>query len=525
MYVNTLITLQENLATYAVEGKKVTGHVTIDSPGMIKCYIQNLKKQDSDNQYAFYAFSKAKNKGVRIGGLSAQKETKWVVSEKNVANSGLRLEDLDGVAIVAENGMRGNDTIAMGFKSSKYMIIPLIDEIAKSRSSIKGNQNAVKPDKVNEGKSPILNSTQTNTSNPMPAKTGNTTTTSNNPMPIQTGNTTTTSNPMPTQTGNTVNISSSMPTQVGDTLSSGQAIENGGVLGAFDISMSASNTPTSDNQTNSNNQFSSNVNNNNQAATNEGIGTDEFTKQPILSDEFEEFTNVENIEDDDSELKKIAEKLQEVEKAPSIQKEVNSGVSYGTSIASPSSVVREDDMSEDTQGYKNEEVDVLEKTSKELQQIIARLQEDADIKKKILEIEKQIASISQEEQETEQNQEMRSYNKANIEKTLEARYVSKQIKDDTRDNTIDDLEQNEVASEMTQADDIKGIDTCPRNALAFIKAFLEKAMPQKSQSNDDVQKDVISSHESIQEEIDYISEIDRKIKEIEERRKQDKTMN
>ena len=417
MYVNTLITLQENLATYAVEGKKVTGHVTIDSPGMIKCYIQNLKKQDSDNQYAFYAFSKAKNKGVRIGGLSAQKETKWVVSEKNVANSGLRLEDLDGVAIVAENGRRGNDTIAMGFKSSKYMIIPLIDEIAKSRSSIKGNQNAVKPDKVNEGKRPILNSTQTNTSNPMP-----------------------------TQTGNTVNISSSMPTQVGDTLSSGQAIENGGVLGAFDISMSASNTPTSDNQTNSNNQFSSNVNNNNQAATNEGIGTDEFTKQPILSDEFEEFTNVENIEDDDSELKKIAEKLQEVEKAPSIQKEVNSGVSYGTSIASPASVVREDDMSEDTQGYKNEEVDVLEKTSKELQQIKARLQEDADIKKKILEIEKQIASISQEEQETEQNQEMRSYNKANIEKTLEARYVSKQIKDDTRENTIDDLEQNEVAS-------------------------------------------------------------------------------
>ena len=96
--------------------------------------------------------------------------------------------------------------------------------------------------------------TTTTSNNPMPTQMGNTTTTSNNPMPTQTGNTTTTSNPMPTQTGNTVNTSSSMPTQVGDTLSSGQAIENGGVLGAFDISMSASNTPTSDNQTNSNNQ-------------------------------------------------------------------------------------------------------------------------------------------------------------------------------------------------------------------------------------------------------------------------------
>ncbi len=45
MYVNTLISLQENIPTYGVEGKTVTGHVTISTPGIIKCYVQNLKKQ------------------------------------------------------------------------------------------------------------------------------------------------------------------------------------------------------------------------------------------------------------------------------------------------------------------------------------------------------------------------------------------------------------------------------------------------------------------------------------------------
>lgn len=63
MYVNILITLQENLSTYGIDGKKVTGHVTLNSPGLIKCYVQNLRKSTNGQTYALYAFSKAKDKG------------------------------------------------------------------------------------------------------------------------------------------------------------------------------------------------------------------------------------------------------------------------------------------------------------------------------------------------------------------------------------------------------------------------------------------------------------------------------
>ena len=170
MYVDTLITLQENLTTYAVDGKKVSGHVTINSPGMIKCYVQNLKGFESGHEYMCYVFSKAHNKGVRIGALSTQKESRWRVNEKDVAGSGLSLSDLDAVAIVAENGMRGTDTVLMGFKNNRYMIIPLIDDMVKGgqkakpqekkqveckESKLVNHKNIVQPDAVVEGENPV----------------------------------------------------------------------------------------------------------------------------------------------------------------------------------------------------------------------------------------------------------------------------------------------------------------------------------------------------------------------------------
>ena len=128
MYVNTLITLQENASTYGTEGKRVVGHVTFSSPGRVMCYVQNLKEQLS-GVYALYVFAKQKNKGVRIGQLKHDKETKWLVNEKNIEGSGIRLDELDGVAIVAEQLTRGTEVVLSGFRSGRYMIIPIIDEL------------------------------------------------------------------------------------------------------------------------------------------------------------------------------------------------------------------------------------------------------------------------------------------------------------------------------------------------------------------------------------------------------------
>ena len=73
MYVNELITLQENASTYGEPGKSLSGHITMRSPGRIMCYVQNLQKQSPGNTYGLYLFSKARNKGVRIGELSTER--------------------------------------------------------------------------------------------------------------------------------------------------------------------------------------------------------------------------------------------------------------------------------------------------------------------------------------------------------------------------------------------------------------------------------------------------------------------
>lgn len=131
MYVNTLITLQENLPTYAQHGQHIMGHVTLMSPGWVKCYVQNLKPAINDSKYTFFIFSKAHQKGVRLGELSKQKETKWLVDETNIEESGLTLNDIDGVCVIDETEANGADIIAMGFMNGRYIIMPMIDTILR----------------------------------------------------------------------------------------------------------------------------------------------------------------------------------------------------------------------------------------------------------------------------------------------------------------------------------------------------------------------------------------------------------
>ena len=129
MYVNNLISLQENISTYGIDGHKVTGHVTLSSPGMIRCYVQNLKSLPTSNDYIFCVFSKSQNRGVKLGKLGAQKETRWLVEEKNILGSGLKLEDIDGVALVVDYEMRGIETVVVGFMRERYMLFPIIDHL------------------------------------------------------------------------------------------------------------------------------------------------------------------------------------------------------------------------------------------------------------------------------------------------------------------------------------------------------------------------------------------------------------
>ncbi len=129
MYVNTLISLQENIPTYGVEGKTVTGHVTISTPGIIKCYVQNLK-QTNNRKFELYVISSKQNTGVKIGELGEEKETKWRVDEQNVMGGTIALKDIDGVAIIVkENELRGVDAILLGFKNERFTILPILESI------------------------------------------------------------------------------------------------------------------------------------------------------------------------------------------------------------------------------------------------------------------------------------------------------------------------------------------------------------------------------------------------------------
>ncbi len=147
MYVNSLISLEENMPTYGIDGKRVNGHVTISTPGIIRCYVQNLKSLDN-KQLVLYVFSSQAEKGVRIGTLASpqeKKETKWQVNENSIMGSGIRAKDIDAVAVVKEgDSMRNTDTILSGFACNKYPISTILQallaEYYKAEGTAAGSQ-------------------------------------------------------------------------------------------------------------------------------------------------------------------------------------------------------------------------------------------------------------------------------------------------------------------------------------------------------------------------------------------------
>ena len=526
MYVDTLITLQENLTTYAVDGKKVSGHVTINSPGMIKCYVQNLKGFGSGHEYMCYAFSKAYNKGVRIGALSTQKESRWRVNEKDVAGSGLSLSDLDAVAIVAENGMRGTDTVLMGFKNNRYMIIPLIDDMVKAgqkaksqekkqveckESKLVNHKNIIQPDAVVEGENPVSkindgkkdgglklqeNQQNANTSGTVSSVV---TTPSNIWTPIHSNQTmmqpANGENNMSVQSGN---ANHNMPNQNQEQ----QPIDQGSIMSAQNgnanynnmanqsqeeqptdqgIIMSAQNGNANHNMTNQNQQQQSidqgNPSNMNYKAS----------KTPVLGEyEFDAIVATEGLEDNTSTLTKQAENLPEVEKAPAVSTSVKSGEGYATSINQEASVVRKEQNMDEMER-------IADELAQELENIIAKLKGEGIATEKLLEVEKQIEAIGNT---------ARSYS---MEQTLENRYTSQQARE-----SDENIEDNLVNHE----EKVIG-DTSPKNAITYIKGCMSTGDTKQAFS-----KLPIADNEcDISEEIDYLSEMDRKIQEIEQRRK------
>ena len=605
MYVNTLITLQENLATYAVSGKKVTGHVTINSPGIIKCYVQNLKAQENGCKYTFYAFSKAKDKGVRLGELSTHKESKWMVDEKNIKGSGLKLEELDAVAIVAESNMRGADTIAMGFKNNRYIIIPLIDDIIKEIPSkkvitdktqpisTKANKNVVQPDAIVEGKNPLskpiskqgscsckensqlgqkpsdnsvkqgnqMNQSLSGSMGSQANQTswGNMGSQTNQTPPGNMG-----SQPNQTSWGNVGGQTNQTPpgnmgsqtnqTSWGDMGSQANQTPSGnmgsqpnqtswgnvggqtnqtppGNMGSQTNQTSWGNMGNQPNQTSwgnmggqtnqtpqgnmenqmnqppSGNIVSHSSNNDNTYGPGEGIEEGNFEKESIITNKFVNKPPSEGVEYGEPELIKIAKALQNVQEKPEVEQGTKSGEPYASNPET-ATVVREDDQD------KVDTNQIIEKTSEELKRIIAKLKEDQDIKEKIQEIERQVEMISRLPQSHKLS------DKSRIEATLEEHYVSKQKRDadeEIQSSTLNDIEIENIEEEQNIE-----MDTSPRNAITFIQNYMKENAIKGGGAEGTNKKAVLDTEYSVQEEIDYITEIDRKIQEIESRRKQER---
>lgn len=538
MYVDTLITLQENLGTYAINGKKVSGHVTINSPGMIKCYIQNLKRLENGHEYLCYAFSKSHNKGVKIGALSTQRESRWKVNEKDIAGSGLNLVDLDAVAIVVENGIRGNDTVLMGFKNNRYMIMPLIDELVKGRQKPKqqekkavdtkinklvSSKNIIQPDVVVEGDSSILkasydkkenahlklqenqqttNEAVNNVTTPSSIWTPgyNTNQVSKEPMnqgnimSIQGGNAE--SSNMPNQNGNIepTNQGSVMSIQGGNTESSNMPSQNenieptnqGIIMSIQNESGQESNIPISNGSTQEG-VMQNNNGGDNSTQGNQNIMGNKALETSILEEcEFDAIVATENLEDNTSILTKTAENLPEVEKGPAVSMSVQSGEAYATSVSQNASVVRNEKNIDELER-------IADQLSKELEVIIASLKGEEIAIEKLVEVEKQIESIGKT---------ARSYSKTNrsMEQTLESRYTGKSMENDLVDNK----------------EEFK-IDTSPKNAVTYIQSCIDDGMTKQVFNK----VHIMDKQHDISEEIDYLHEIDRKIQEIEQRRKKE----
>ena len=139
MYVNTFICLDENIAGYGMNKKAPTGHVTIMTPGLIRCYVENLVQRG--NPYVLYLLSKANNKAVRVGEINPSnkdKETRWKTDIENIFNSGIKGNAIDAAAIVIEGNTAGNtDAILTGFTNDKYLIVPLLEQLIPKKNTSK----------------------------------------------------------------------------------------------------------------------------------------------------------------------------------------------------------------------------------------------------------------------------------------------------------------------------------------------------------------------------------------------------
>lgn len=129
MYLNTFIGLEENVTGYGARQKRPSGHVTITTPGIVKCYVQDLRPL-ATKEYILYALGKDK-KAVRLGKLndpSQNKQTIWNIDIENVNAQNISAKDIDCVAILIEGEDIGStDTIMMGYAKDKYLITSLLE--------------------------------------------------------------------------------------------------------------------------------------------------------------------------------------------------------------------------------------------------------------------------------------------------------------------------------------------------------------------------------------------------------------
>ncbi|MGL4797972.1 MAG: hypothetical protein ACRCWY_01040 [Cellulosilyticaceae bacterium] len=139
MYVNTFICLEENVSGYGKNKKHPSGHVTITSPGVVKCYIQDLGK--IAKPYMVYLVSKKMNKAIRLGNINCPEETKqttWKIDQNNIQGSGVTAKDIDCIVVIVEGETIGNtDTVLAGYTGDKYLTTSLIEHALPKKQATK----------------------------------------------------------------------------------------------------------------------------------------------------------------------------------------------------------------------------------------------------------------------------------------------------------------------------------------------------------------------------------------------------
>ncbi|MDU7537505.1 MAG: hypothetical protein E7K67_10980, partial [Peptostreptococcaceae bacterium] len=135
--MNTLICLEENVTGYGKNGARATGHITITSPGIVKCYVQNLRQLPKE--YTVYLISKDQNKAVRLGCINVcdgNKQVTWKVDLNNIKGTGLKGKDIDSAAVIVEGDSIGNtDTILIGYTQGKYLITSMLESALPKKSA------------------------------------------------------------------------------------------------------------------------------------------------------------------------------------------------------------------------------------------------------------------------------------------------------------------------------------------------------------------------------------------------------